>query len=173
MLKFFQFSGTISGTTYFLRMLFTIVLSLPGAFIYSIYNINYLTDNKILDLADAETSNNIFESITFIMEYIEQNISNIHSSFTFNMLLILLLAYLPSIWFNLASAYKRVSALFYEVRKNVFAIYVGYDLIADATGLGILSVLKFLTIPFSIISTIIFAFLVFKNSDIDKDDHEG
>ena len=30
MKKFFQFSGTINGTTYLLRMLFTIVLSIPA-----------------------------------------------------------------------------------------------------------------------------------------------
>ena len=73
----------------------------------------------------------------------------------------------------LASYYKRISALFYENRKNIFAIFVGFELISDATGLGILSALSFLKTPFSILSLIILLFLIFKNSEIDKDDHEG
>jgi len=45
MKKFFQFSGTISGTTYFLRILFSIVLSIPAMIIifafFGIFAIEY------------------------------------------------------------------------------------------------------------------------------------
>jgi predicted membrane chloride channel (bestrophin family) len=85
----------------------------------------------------------------------------------------IVLSFIPAIWFSIASHYKRVSALFYENRKNIFAILIGFKLISDATGLGILSSFSFLKTPFSIITVLIFIFLVFKNSDIDKDDHEG
>ena len=169
MKKFFQFSGTISGTTYFLRVLFTIVLSLPGSFIYQGYIINYLMDNEIIDFDQSD----IFANITILLEQIEQNTSNIHASFTFEMVSILFLVFLPSIWFNLATVYKRISALFYENRKNIFAVYFGYNLIVDSTSLGILPLLKSFTIYFSIISLLIFLVLIFKNSEIDKDDHEG
>ena len=169
MLKFFQFSGTISGTTYFLRVLFSIILSLPGSFIYQGYIINYLMDNEIIDFDQSD----ILANITILFEQIEQNTANIHASFTFEMITILFLAFLPSIWFNLASVYKRISSLFYENRKNIFAFYFGYELIVDSTSLEILPLLKSFTIYFSIISLLIFLFLIFKNSDIDKDDHEG
>ena len=45
MKKYFQFNGTINGTTYFLRMLFTIVLSIPFLIIifafFGIFAIEY------------------------------------------------------------------------------------------------------------------------------------
>ena len=55
----------------------------------------------------------------------------------------------------------------------LFAIFIGYEIIADLTQFGILDSISFLNTPFSIISTLIFLFLIFKNSDTDKDDHEG
>ena len=45
MKKFFQFSGTINGTTYLLRMLFSIVLSIPALIIifafFGVFAIEY------------------------------------------------------------------------------------------------------------------------------------
>jgi len=45
MKKFFQFSGTINGTTYFLRILFSIVLSIPALIItfafFGVFAIEY------------------------------------------------------------------------------------------------------------------------------------
>jgi hypothetical protein len=117
-----------------------------------------------------------FDQAAF-QESIEENpeefFSNIYNSVSSNWIIALVISFVPAIWFSLASYYKRVSALFYENRKNIFAIYVGFELIQDATSFGILSALSFLKTPFSIISLIILLFLIFKNSDIEKDDHEG
>jgi len=172
MKKFFQFSGTISGTTLFLRILFTILLSIPGIIIVISFFTNYIISEGIIDMNNPES----FDQAAF-QESIEENpevfFSNIYNSISSNWIIALVISFIPAIWFSLASYYKRVSALFYENRKNIFAIYVGFELIQDATSLGILSTLSFLKTPFSIISIIILLFLILKNSDIDKDDHEG
>ena len=172
MKKFFQFSGTISGTTLFLRILFTILLSIPGIIIIISFFTNYIISEGIIDMNNPEN----FDQAAF-QESIEENpeefFSNIYNSISGNWIIALVFSFIPAIWFSLASYYKRVSALFYENRKNVFAIYVGFELIQDETSFGILSALSFLKTPFSIISLIILLFLIFKNSDIEKDDHEG
>ena len=172
MKKFFQFSGTISGTTLFLRILFTILLSIPGIIIVISFFTNYIISEGIIDMNNPES----FDQAAF-QESIEENpeefFLNIYNSISSNWIIALVISFIPAIWFSLASYYKRVSALFYENRKNIFAIYVGFELIQDATSLGILSTLSFLKTPFSIISIIILLFLILKNSDIDKDDHEG
>ena len=172
MQKFFQFNGTISGTTLFLRLLFTILLAIPGIIILISFFSSYLINEGVIDMSNPEG----FDQIAF-QESIEENpeefFSNIYNSISSGWIMAVVLAFLPVIWFSLASYYKRISALFYENRKNIFAIFVGFELISDATGLGILSALSFLKTPFSILSLIILLFLIFKNSEIDKDDHEG
>lgn len=112
-------------------------------------------------------------SLEKIQENPEQFLSNLWSYMSAGWLISLFIAYLPSLWFSLASAYKRISALFYDNRNNLFAAYFGLGLINNAISLGILESLSFLDTFFSIISLLIFFFLVFKNSEIEKDDHEG
>lgn len=172
MLKFFQFSETINGTTYFLRGLFTILLSLPGIIIIISFFSTYLISEGLIDMSNPES----FDQLAF-QEKIEENpkefFSNIYGALTAGWIFSLVLSFIPALWFSLASYYKRVSALFFENRKNIFAILIGFELISNATSLGVLSVLSFMETPFSIISFLIFLFMVFKNSDIDKDDHEG
>ncbi len=172
MLKFFQFSGTISGTTYFLRMLFTILLSIPGIILIFSFFGSYLMNEGFIDMNNPEG----FDQLAF-QEQIEANpeefFSNLWSSFSSGWIISLIIAFLPAMWFTLASYYKRISALFYENRNNIFAIIIGFEVIADATTFGVLSSISFLSTTFSVISILIFLFLIFKNSDIDKDDHEG
>ena len=172
MLKFFQFSGTISGTTYFLRMLFTILLALPGIILIFSFFGNYLINEGFIDMSNPEG----FDQLAFeekIQENPEEFFSNLWSSFSSVWIITLIITFLPCIWFGLASYYKRISSLFYENRNTIFAILVGFEVIADATVFGVLSSISFLSTTFSIISTLIFLFLIFKNSNIDKDDHEG
>jgi len=172
MLKFFQFSGTISGTTYFLRLLFTILLAIPGIILLFSFFGSYLMNEGFIDMNNPES----FDQLAF-QEQIEANpeefFSNLWSSFSLGWIISFIIAFLPAMWFTLATYYKRVSALFYENRNNIFAIIIGFEIIGDLTGLGILDSISFLKTPFSIISLLIFLFLIFKNSDIDKDDHEG
>ena len=171
MKKYFQFSETISGTTYFLRMLFTILLSVPGIIVFISFVANYLTSSGLVDFTDSSFDQAAFQES--IQEDPDEFMDTMLSSMSSNWIIVLTISFVPAIWFSLAASYKRISALLYENRKNIFAIYVGFELISDATGLGILPILSFLKTPFSIISVVISLFLIFKNSDIDKDDHEG
>jgi|TARA_B110000444_G_scaffold261226_1_gene311933 hypothetical protein len=171
MLKFFQFSGTISGTTLFLRVLFTILLSIPVMIIFFSFVADYLTSSGLIDMSNPNFDQSAFQES--IEENPEEFMDAMLSSITSNWIIALTLSYIPAIWFSLASYYKRISALFYENRNNIFAIYVGFGLISNATAFGILPILSFLKTPFSLISLAILLFLIFKNSEIDKDDHEG
>ncbi len=172
MLKFFQFSGTISGTTYFLRLLFTILLSIPGIIIIFSFFSSYLIGEGFIDMENPEG----FDQLAF-QEKIEENpdefFSNLWSAVSPGWMFAILLSFLPAIWFSIATYYKRVSALFFENRVNVFAGIIAYEIFADLVGFGIISSLSFMQTPLSIISILIFLFFVFKNSNIDKDDHEG
>ena len=172
MLKFFQFSGTISGTTYFLRVLFTILLSIPGIIIIFSFFSSYLIGEGFIDMENPEG----FDQFAF-QEKIEENpdefFTNLWSAVSTSWMFAILIAFLPALWFSIATTYKRVSALFFENRINVFAGLLTFEILSDLVGLGIISSLSFLKTPFSIISLLIFLFLLFKNSDTDKDDHEG
>ena len=55
MLKFFQFSGTISGTTYFLRILFTLLLSIPGLIVFVSLISSYMIGEGIIDVNNPES----------------------------------------------------------------------------------------------------------------------
>jgi hypothetical protein len=171
MQKFFKFSETISGTTFFLRMLFTILLSIPGIIIFISFVANYLTSSGLIDISDPNFDQSAFQQS--IQENPDEFMSSMLDSMTSNWIIALIISFIPAVWFSLASYYKRISALFFEQRKNIFAIYVGFQIISDATSYGILPILSFAKTGFSILSLLIFLFLVFKNSEIDKDDHEG
>ena len=68
MKKFFQFNGTISGTTLFLRLLFTILLAIPGIIILISFFTSYLINEGIIDMSNPEG----FDQIAF-QESIEEN----------------------------------------------------------------------------------------------------
>lgn len=171
MLKFFQFSGTISGTTYFLRILFTLLLSIPGLIVFVSLISSYMIGEGIIDVNNPESFDQ--SAIEKIEENPDEFLSELWSYVSTGWLFSILLAFLPAIWFSLATAYKRISSLFFDNRNNIFGIYVAIEIFADAIGLGILSSLSFLKTPMSIITIAIFFFLALKNSEIDKDDHEG
>ena len=94
-------------------------------------------------------------------------ISDFINSFSFFWILIFLTCIVPVIWFGLANYYKRISALFYEQRNNVFFTVIAFDVISD------ILILKYDTGSFflTLISTLIFAFLIASNSKIES--HEG
>ena len=140
MLKFFQFSGTISGTTYFLRILFTLLLSIPGLIVFVSLISSYMIGEGIIDVNNPESFDQ--SAIEKIEENPDEFLSGLWSYVSTGWLFSILLAFLPAIF-------------------------------ADAIGLGILSSLSFLKTPMSIITIAIFFFLALKNSEIDKDDHEG
>ena len=110
MLKFFQFSGTISGTTLFLRVLFTILLSIPAMIIFFSFIADYLTSSGLIDMNNPNFDQSAFQES--IEENPEEFMDAMLSSITSNWIIALTLSYIPAIWFSLASYYKRISALF-------------------------------------------------------------
>ena len=167
MKKFFQFSGTINGTTYFLRILFSIVLSIPALIItfafFGVFAIEYAE----IDMQNPEG----FDQQAF-EEKIESNpdefLEALKSSFTPFWIISIIISLIPVIWFGLASYYKRVSALFFDKRLNIFIALLIFEILAD------IMVIKFdnwIGNVFIAAQIIVLLFMLFKNSGIEE--HEG
>ena len=179
MKKYFQFNGTINGTSYLLRTLFSIVLSIPF-FIVSIAFVT-IVGLELLDSVGIDISK-IQETGTFdqieLEEKIEEKfkdnpeelVSLFKNAFTPFWIFGFILTIIPVIWFGIATYYKRVSALFYENRLNVFFGLLVFEIAADFI------VIKFdnwLNTVFMIGSLLIFLFMLIKDSGIQPEDHEG
>ena len=179
MKKYFQFNGTINGTTYFLRMLFTIVLSIPLIIIAIAFAA--IVGFELLDSAGIDISN-IQETGTFDQAELEEKMEErfkdnpeelvtlFKNAFTPFWIVGFILTIIPVIWFGIATYYKRVSALFYENRLNVFFGLLVFEIAADFI------VIKFdnwLDPVFMIGTLLIFLFMIIKDSGIQPEDHEG
>ena len=167
MKKFFQFSGTINGTTYFLRILFSIVLSIPALIIIFAFFGVFAIEYAEIDMQNPEG----FDQQAF-EEKIESNpdefLQALKSSFTSFWIISIIISLIPVIWFGLASYYKRVSALFYDKRLNVFIGLLAFEILAD------IMVIKFdnwIGNVFMAAQIIVLLFMLFKNSGIEE--HEG
>ena len=167
MKKFFQFSGTINGTTYFLRMLFSIVLSIPAIIIIFAFFGLFAIEYAEIDMQNPEG----FDQQAF-EEKIESNpdefLEALKTSFTPFWIISIIISLIPVIWFGLASYYKRVSALFYDNRLNIFIGLLAFEILAD------IMVIKFdnwIGNVFMAAQIIVLLFMLFKNSGIEE--HEG
>ena len=167
MKKFFQFSGTINGTTYFLRILFSIVLSIPALIIIFAFFGVFAIEYAEIDMQNPEG----FDQQAF-EEKIESNpdefLEALKSSFTPFWIISIIISLIPVIWFGLASYYKRVSALFYDKRLNVFIGLLAFEILAD------IMVIKFdnwIGNVFMAAQIIVLLFMLFKDSGIEE--HEG
>ena len=167
MKKFFQFSGTINGTTYFLRILFSIVLSIPALIIIFAFFGVFAIEYAEIDMQNPEG----FDQQAF-EEKIESNpdefLEALKSSFTPFWIISIVISLIPVIWFGLASYYKRVSALFYDKRLNIFIGLLVFEILAD------IMTIKFdnwIGNLFMAAQIIVLLFMLFKNSGIEE--HEG
>ena len=167
MKKFFQFSGTINGTTYFLRMLFSIVLSIPAIIIIFAFFGLFAIEYAEIDMQNPEG----FDQQAF-EEKIESNpeefLETLKSSFTPFWIISIIISLIPVMWFGLASYYKRVSALFYGNRLNIFIGLLAFEILAD------IMTIKFdnwIGNVFMAAQIIVLLFMLFKNSGIEE--HEG
>jgi uncharacterized membrane protein YhaH (DUF805 family) len=167
MKKFFQFSGTINGTTYFLRILFSIVLSIPALIIIFAFFGVFAIEYAEIDMQNPEG----FDQQAF-EEKIESNpdefLEALKSSFTPFWIISIVISLIPVIWFGLASYYKRVSALFYDKRLNVFIGLLAFEILAD------IMVIKFdnwIGNVFMAAQIIVLLYMLFKDSGIEE--HEG
>ena len=167
MKKFFQFSGTINGTTYFLRILFSIVLSIPALIIIFAFFGVFAIEYAEIDMQNPEG----FDQQAF-EEKIESNpdefLEALKSSFTPFWIISIIISLIPVIWFGLASYYKRVSALFYDKRLNIFIGLLAFEILAD------IMVIKFdnwIGNVFMAAQIIVLLYMLFKDSGIEE--HEG
>ena len=139
MKKYFSFSGTISGTTLLLRTLFTAVLSIPIIIALISKWTSYFVSLGNFDLSDPALENQMAiqafgdELAQKIADNPEFYLNDFLNSFTFGWVLIFVLSVIPAIWFGLATYYKRVSALFFDQRKQVFLALVLSDCIVIPT----------------------------------------
>jgi H+/gluconate symporter-like permease len=169
MKKYFQFNGTINGTTYFLRSLFSIVLSIPTLIIVFAFLGMFAIEYAEIDMQNPES----FDQQAFeqkIQDNPEEFMETLKSSFTPFWIISILISLIPVMWFGLATYYKRVSALFYENRLNVFFGLLIFEITAD------IIVFKFdnwLNTVFLIGSILVFLFMLIKDSGIQLEDHEG
>jgi len=144
MKRFFTFNGTISGSTFILRSLFTIVLSIPfivivfamlGTIVFSYMDIDLAAaDGMSMEESNAlgeDAGLKIAEEMMEIgpMAWFSQNISAFWIIAT-------ILSLVPVMWFALATYYKRVSALFYSNRVKAFIAFFIAELTLDIVGLS-------------------------------------
>ena len=177
MKRFFTFNGTISGSTFILRSLFTIVLSIPfivivfamlGTIVFSYMDIDLAAaDGMSMAESNAigeDAGLKIAEEMMEIgpMAWFSQNISIIW-------VFVIILSLIPVLWFSLATYYKRVSALFYSNRVKAFFAFIAAEATLDIVGLtsGNNSVYWICLL----IGIAIYAYLLFSNSPVGE--HDG
>jgi uncharacterized membrane protein YhaH (DUF805 family) len=177
MKRFFAFNGTISGSTFILRTLFSIVLSIPfivitiamfSSIVFNYMDIDFANANG-MSMAESNTIGEeaglkIAEEMMEIgpMAWFSQNISIIW-------VFVIILSLIPVLWFSLATYYKRVSSLFYSNRVVAFFAFIAAEATLDIVGLtsGNNSVYWIC----ALIGLAIYAYLLFSNSSIGE--HDG
>ena len=181
MKKFFDFNGTINGTSFLLRNLFVVVFLIPY-FILLVFS-GGIVGMELMDSAGIDIQE-IQESGTFDQKELEaqmeegfkdnpEEILNIFkNAFTPFWIISFIISIIPVVWFSLSTYFKRITALF---SKN--SIYIFFGLIVTDVILDYLIFKNFLSgMTFKIsllLSLIIFMILIIKDSGIEKEEHEG
>ena len=174
MKKFFSFSQTISGKTFFLRTLFTLALCFPILIALISKWTSYFLSLGDFDISDPSMANQMEiqsfgdELALKIAENPEFYLNDFMDSFTIGWIVIFIFTIIPPIWFGLATYYKRVSALFYDQRKEIFAALILFEIVSDYIMLSNSGIINTII---SLIGLLIFGFLTLYNSKFEK--HEG
>ena len=175
MKKYFQFSGTINGTTYLLRLLFTMLMSIP-LLVISIMGLGTAVFGYLgYDLEEAATfgpqeQQEMGEKLGMAMvENPSEVMSGLISNINAGIIIAFIVCLIPVIWFYWATCYKRISALF---PSSAFKVFIGFiiveailDILPITVGGSLITVLS------AIVGLGIFIFLLSKNSTIGE--HEG
>jgi len=102
----------------------------------------------------------------------EEFLQAMKETFTPFWIISLIISLIPAIWFQIASYYKRLSALFVESRDKIFTGLIAFEILADyyvfEYGWGNESLIGSI---FAISTLIIFIYMIFKESGIEE--HEG
>ena len=175
MKKYFQFSGTINGTTYLLRLLFTMLMSIPLLAI-SMMGLGTAVFGYLgYDLEEAATfgpqeQQEMGEKLGMAMvENPSEVMSGLISNISAGIIIAFIVFLIPVIWFYWATCYKRISALFPSTAFKVFIGFIVIEAILDILPIAIGG--STMTAFSAIVGLGIFIFLLSKNSTIGE--HDG
>ena len=175
MKKFFQFSGTINGTTYLLRLLFTILMSIP-LLVISMMGLGTAVFGYLgYDLEEAATfgpqeQQEMGEKLGMAMvENPTEVMSGLISNISGGIIIAFIVFLIPVVWFYWATCYKRISALFPSTAFKVFIGFIVIEAVLDILPIAIGG--STVTAFSAIVGLGIFIFLLSKNSTIGE--HDG
>lgn len=175
MKKYFQFSGTINGTTYLLRLLFTMLMSIP-LLVISMMGLGTAVFGYLgYDLEEAATfgpqeQQEMGEKLGMAMvENPSEVMSGLISNISAGIIIAFIVFLIPVIWFYWATCYKRISALFPSTAFKVFIGFIVIEAILDILPIAIGG--STMTAFSAIVGLGIFIFLLSKNSTIGE--HDG
>ena len=175
MKKFFQFSGTINGTTYLLRLLFTMLMSIPLLAISMMWLATAVFGYLGYDLEEAATfgpqeQQEMGEKLGMAMvENPTEVMSGLISNISGGIIIAFIVFLIPVVWFYWATCYKRISALF---PSTAFKVFIGFIVIEAVLDILPIAVGGSTVTAFSAIAGLgIFIFLLSKNSTIGE--HDG
>ena len=175
MKKFFQFSGTINGTTYLLRLLFTMLMSIPLLAI-SMMGLGTAVFGYLgYDLEEAATfgpqeQQEMGEKLGMAMvENPSEVMSGLISNISGGIIIAFIVFLIPVVWFYWATCYKRISALFPSTAFKVFIGFIVIEAVLDILPIAIGG--STVTAFSAIVGLGIFIFLLSKNSTIGE--HDG
>ena len=175
MKKFFQFSGTINGTTYLLRLLFTILMSIP-LLVISMMGLGTAVFGYLgYDLEEAATfgpqeQQEMGEKLGMAMvENPSEVMSGLISNISAGIIIAFIVFLIPVVWFYWATCYKRISALFPSTAFKVFIGFIVIEAVLDILPIAIGG--STITAFSAIVGLGIFIFLLSKNSTIGE--HDG
>ncbi len=175
MKKFFQFSGTINGTTYLLRLLFTILMSIP-LLVISMTGLGTAVFGYLgYDLEEAATfgpqeQQEMGEKLGMAMvENPSEVMSGLISNISGGIIIAFIVFLIPVVWFYWATCYKRISALFPSTAFKVFIGFIVIEAVLDILPIAIGG--PTITAFSALVGLGIFIFLLSKNSTIGE--HDG
>ena len=175
MKKYFQFSGTINGTTYLLRLLFTMLMSIP-LLVISMMGLGTAVFGYLgYDLGEAATfgpqeQQEMGEKLGMAMvENPSEVMSGLISNISAGIIIAFIVFLIPVIWFYWATCYKRISALFPSTAFKVFIGFIVIEAILDILPIAVGG--STMTAFSAIVGLGIFIFLLSKNSTIGE--HDG
>ena len=175
MKKYFQFSGTINGTTYLLRLLFTMLMSIPLVVI-SLMGLGTAVFGYLgYDLEEAATfgpqeQQEMGEKLGMAMvENPSEVMTGLISNISGGIIIAFIVFLIPVVWFYWATCYKRISALF---PSSAFKVFIGFIVIEAVLDILPIAIGGSTVTAFSaIVGLGIFIFLLSKNSTIGE--HDG
>ena len=175
MKKYFQFSGTINGTTYLLRLLFTMLMSIP-LLVISMMGLGTAVFGYLgYDLEEAATfgpqeQQEMGEKLGMAMvENPTEVMSGLISNISGGIIIAFIVFLIPVVWFYWATCYKRISALFPSTAFKVFIGFIVIEAILDILPIAVGG--STITAFSAIVGLGIFIFLLSKNSTIGE--HDG